>query len=252
MKIKLLIITSLIVGASAVTINLNDVQNKNISQIQAVSESFGQLSTQNKADMQNADIESMQRLNKIQISQIKIGSGNMPRVDMATIKPNQIQVVDLVKNAQKSFNSDPHNTDISLFLSFTSMESEVVEQYVLQATKYHIPIVLRGFVKNSYKETSNYIRRLNVTFPELVVLIDPPAYEKFEITEVPTLVITKSVVTPLQNGCAAAGDYTKVSGLVSIQAMLDYIRRNSKNPQLVTAATERLNDVRQKSYFNIH
>lgn len=251
-KITIALSALIITTTGAVTINLNDVQAKNSSQLQSIGESFGQLSTKNTTDIAQVNIESVQARNKMQISSLKITGSNMPNIDMSTIKPNQINVSELMTQAQKQFANDPSNTDVTLFLSFTSIESEIVNQYVLQATKYGIPIVLRGFVKNSYKETANYIRRLQLSYPELVILIDPPAYEKYQITEVPALVVTKANATPLKDGCAFAGDYTKVSGQVSIQAMLDYIRRNSKNPILATAATERLNNVRQKSYFKIN
>lgn len=238
-------------GAAA-TIDMNQVQQKNINQIQAISESFGSLSSNNVEKFSKINIESVQARNKIQISNLKITKSNMPNIDPAKLVPNEINVVDLIKKAQVEFNKDPANAEIALFISFTSMESTTVNQYVAQATRYKIPIVLRGFIKNSYKETALYIRDMRVAYPELTILIDPPAYEKFNVTEVPTLVVSKSSTSPLKDGCAAAGDYSKVAGEVSIQSMLDYVRLNSKNPMLASAAAERLNYVRQKSYYKIN
>lgn len=252
-KILLLGLVSMVAACgAATTIDMNLVQQKNINQIQAISESFGSLTATNVEKISKANIESIQAKNKIQISNLKITKSNMPNIDSTKLVPNEINVVDLIKKAQVEFNKDPTSVDVALFISFTSMESATVNQYVAQASRYKIPIVLRGFIKNSYKETALYIRDMRVAYPELTILIDPPAYEKYNVTEVPTLVVSKSTTSPLKDGCAAAGDFSKVAGEVSIQAMLDYIRLNSKNQLIVTAATERLNYVRQKSYFKIN
>lgn len=251
--IRLLIMNIVpILSVGADTINLNDIQAKNESHINLVSSNFGYLVDKNNQDMSMINIESTMQDNKIKINNLKITGGNMPNIDTSLLVANKIDINDLIKQSQFQLKQDPLNTDISLYLSFTTLSKDDIILYSSQAVKYKIPIVLRGFINNSYKETSAYLKELRTLYPELTVMIDPPAYEKYSITSVPALVVTKSTTSPLQDGCAASGDFTKVAGDVSIQAMLDYIRQNSKNQIIVSAVVQRLNDVRQQSYFKVN
>lgn len=237
---------------TAVAVDLNDVQARNESHINLVSDSFGSLSDKNKQDMAQINIESTIKSNKMKINNLQITGSNMPNIDTSTLVANKIDINDLVKQSQFQLKQDPLNTYISLYLSFTTLSKDDIILYSSQAVKYKIPIILRGFINNSYKETSAYLKELRTLYPELTIMIDPPAYEKYSITSVPALVVTKSTTSPLQDGCAAPGDFTKVSGEVSVQAMLDYIRQNSKNQIIISAVVQRFNDVRQKSYFKVN
>lgn len=237
--------------ADTTTVNLNALKLRNESQLSQVSTNFGSLSNKNINDMADANIESARNTNKMQIDNLKITGSNMPHIDMSKVVANKIDINELIKKSQLQLSKDPANTDISLYLSFTTLDKDTVLLYAAQAVKYRIPVVLRGFINNSYQETSKYIRQIRELFPELTILIDPPAYEKYDITEVPTLVVTKEPNSPTKDGCAAPGNFSKVSGEVSIQALLDYVRLNSRNQILVAAATQRLNNVREKRYFKI-
>lgn len=233
-------------------IDLNAIQAKNESHINQVSNSFGALSTKNQQDMSQNNIESTIQSNKMKINNLQITGSNMPNIDTSKLVANKIDINDLLRQSQLQLKQDPVNTDISLYLSFTTLSKDDIILYSSQAVKYKIPIVLLGFINNSYKETSAYLKELRTLYPELTVMIDPPAYEKYSINSVPALVVTKSTTSPLQDGCAAPGDFTKVAGEVSVQAMLDYIRQNSKNQIIVSAVVQRLNDVRQQSYFKVN
>lgn len=237
--------------ADTTTVNLSALKLRNESQLSQVSTNFGSISSKNVSDMADANIESARNTNKMKIDNLKITGSNMPDLDMSKVVANKIDINELIKKSQLQLSKDPANTDISLYLSFTTLDKETVLLYAAQAVKYKIPVVLRGFINNSYKDTSKYIREIRELFPELTILIDPPAYEKYDITEVPTLVVTKEPNSPTKDGCAAPGNFSKVSGEVSVQALLDYIRLNSKNQILVAAATQRLNDVRKKRYFQV-
>lgn len=244
-------IFSLLVGTAIAVPTIQSVQAKNESQINAVSTSFGSLKSSNTTNISSISMESAQKSAKIKINNMKISSSNMPNIDVNTIKPNKIDINQLLEQTQKTVSLNTNNTDISLYLSFTSMPIDEITLYSGQAVKYNIPVVIRGFINNSYKDTSKYLRTLRDLYPELTVMIDPPAYEKYDIRNVPTLVVTKTPDNPLKDGCNSAGDFSKVTGEVSIQAMLDYVRQYSKNPILVAAATQRLNDVREKRYFQV-
>lgn len=256
MKPKLYLILSIGVisiafGDNVVGTSMQVVKARNESQIRLVSSNFGTIQAQNKSDISQINMESAQASNKIKINNLKVGGSDMPQIDSSKLVANKIDINTLLKQAQQQIGSNPNNTDVSLYLSFTTLDKETVMLYSGQAIKYKIPIVLRGFIKNSYKETSTFIRDLRSLYPELTIMIDPPAFEKYDVTEIPALVVTKSPNNPLVDGCNSPGDFSKVAGEVSVQAMLDYVRLNSKNQILVAAATQRLNDVREKRYFKV-
>lgn len=237
--------------AANISTSLSVVQAKNESQINLISNNFGDLATKNKSNIAQINMESAQKINVNNLAKIKVSDSNMPKISSSDLVPNQINIDDLLRQSQQQINQSPNNTDVSLYLSFTSLDKDTVIAYAKQAVKYGIPIVLRGFINNSYKDTSTYIRKLREVFPDLTILIDPPAYDKYDIKHVPSLVISKLSANPIKDGCNLPGDYSKVSGEVSIIAMLDYIRLHSKNPTIVSIATNRINNVREKRYFKV-
>lgn len=237
------------VNAFAVNVNLVNIQAKNESQINSIDTDYQDAQVKNKSYLAQSNVESVYQSNQIKISNLKIAPSNMPNIDLATLVPNKLQLDQLINQSQKAMSEMPENSNISLFLSFTTLDKDTVLMYAKQAVKYHIPIVLRGFINNSFKETGTYIKEIREQFPELTILIDPPAYEKYDINVIPALVVAKSAANPIKDGCNAPGDYVKVYGEVSIAGMLDYVRFNSKNPALVLAANNSINGVRSKRYF---
>ena len=237
--------------AANTSTSLSAVQAKNESQISLISNNFGNLATKNKASIAQINMESAQKINVSNLAKTKVTASNMPNISSGDLVPNQININDLLKQSQQQISQNPNNTDVSLYLSFTSLDKDVIISYAKQAVKYGVPIVLRGFINNSYKDTSAYIRKLREVFPDLTILIDPPAYEKYDVKHVPALVVSKLPTNPVKDGCNSPGDFSKVSGEVSIIAMLDYIRLHSKNPAIASIAANRINDVREKRYFKV-
>lgn len=237
------------INSFAANVNLSNIQAKNESQINLIDTNYQTTQVSNKSFFAQSNVESIQQGNKIKISNLKVMPGNMPSIDLATLIPNKLQLDQLINQSQKAISEVPENSNIALFLSFTTLDKDTVLMYAKQAVKYNIPIVLRGFINNSFKETGTYIKVIREQFPELTILIDPPAYEKYDITVIPALVVSKSAANPIKDGCNSPGDYVKVYGEISIAGMLDYVRFNSKNPALVIAANNSINGIRAKRYF---
>ena len=237
------------INSFAANVNLSNIQAKNESQINLIDTNYQTTQVSNKSFFVQSNVESIQQVNKIKISNLKVMPGNMPSIDLATLIPNKLQLDQLINQSQKAISEVPENSNIALFLSFTTLDKDTVLMYAKQAVKYNIPIVLRGFINNSFKETGTYIKVIREQFPELTILIDPPAYEKYDITVIPALVVSKSAANPIKDGCNSPGDYVKVYGEISIAGMLDYVRFNSKNPALVIAANNSINGIRAKRYF---
>lgn len=74
-----------------------------------------------------------------------------------------------------------------VFVSF-SMPDHLLEETLLDATHHHMPVVLNGFYHDSMPETFMKIFELSKKIPDLSMQIDPTAYERYRIHQVPALV----------------------------------------------------------------
>ncbi|AUR52048.1 type-F conjugative transfer system pilin assembly protein TrbC [Aquella oligotrophica] len=245
----ILISLTIMALADGTTVNLSDIKTKNTNQINSVSTNLDLISNLNRQYISQVSTESVQQENIVKIKEAKIGVSSLPAIDMSELKPHKINIEDLIKQNQVNMAKSADKGDIALFLSFKGMERDDILLYCRQATKYNIPIVLRGFINNSFKETMAYIKPLRELFPTVSIIVDPPAYDKYNITAVPALIVSKLPANPVRDGCNSTGDYAKVSGMVSIQAMLDYVRLNSKIPALSQIAQNKLNEVKAQRYF---
>lgn len=78
--------------------------------------------------------------------------------------------------------------EISVFVSF-SMPQQLLEETLKESVALHIPAYLNGLYHNSMQETALKIRALSQRIPELSLQIDPTAFERFGIHQVPALVV---------------------------------------------------------------
>lgn len=67
----------------------------------------------------------------------------------------------------------------------TSMPQQSLKQWVKQGKEFSIPVVLRGFVGNSFKETVTAFKKLDVHGG---FNIDPVIFNEFNVEKVPALV----------------------------------------------------------------
>ena len=78
-------------------------------------------------------------------------------------------------------------SNVIIFVSF-SMPKESIKGWMNEAEKIHAPVVIRGLVNNSFKET---IKRVN----ELVgdnkggLQLDPVLFKEFKVNQVPAVVV---------------------------------------------------------------
>ncbi len=104
-----------------------------------------------------------------------------------------------------------------IFVSL-SMPKSLLKQYEQIAKKIGAKLVLRGFKNNSFKET------IKVT-KEIAMQVDPVAFKKFEITLVPSFVLSNN------------DKFDKLAGNVSIKYALEQFEQQG---DLKTQATEYL------------
>ncbi len=88
-------------------------------------------------------------------------------------------------------NIDVKNPDsgIFVFVSFSMPKASLIELNK-QAQKYNATLVMRGIYKNSFSEMRKRI--LGISPDGLSINIDPKAFEKYNIKQVPTFVLVEN------------------------------------------------------------
>jgi conjugal transfer pilus assembly protein TrbC len=77
-----------------------------------------------------------------------------------------------------------------VFVSF-SMPEQLMSETLSECARLHIPAVLNGLIANSMPATVKKIHALSQLVPKLNLQIDPTAFERFGIKQVPALVVEK-------------------------------------------------------------
>lgn len=75
-----------------------------------------------------------------------------------------------------------------VFVSF-SMPDQLLQQTLSESARLNIPVFLNGLIDNSMPATVQRIQALSKTVPNLNLQIDPTAFERFGIKQVPALVV---------------------------------------------------------------
>jgi len=77
---------------------------------------------------------------------------------------------------------------VQIFVSF-SMPTKLLSEVLTESARLHIPATLNGFIDNSMPKTVQQIQLLSKAVPNLNLQIDPTAFERFGIKQVPALVV---------------------------------------------------------------
>lgn len=78
---------------------------------------------------------------------------------------------------------------MAVFVSF-SMPEQLLQETLSESARLHIPAVLNGLHQNSMPKTVAKIMVLSKAIPNLNLQIDPTAFARFEIQQVPALVVS--------------------------------------------------------------
>jgi conjugal transfer pilus assembly protein TrbC len=79
---------------------------------------------------------------------------------------------------------------VQVLVSF-SMPQQLLSQTLINAADLQIPAVLNGLHHNSMPETVKLIGMLSNTIPNLQLQIDPTVFERFDVQQVPALVVSR-------------------------------------------------------------
>jgi len=78
-------------------------------------------------------------------------------------------------------------TQYQVFVSF-SIPNRLLEETLRDAAHHGIPVLLNGFVNDSMRDTAVKIFELTKKVPNCSMQIDPTAFERYGITQVPAFV----------------------------------------------------------------
>ena len=105
----------------------------------------------------------------------------------------------------------PNNRQIYIFIS-SSMPVRSIQQWLQQAKQAHATVVLRGLIHDSFAETTRWIISLQSS-DAAGIEIDPTLFQRFHITQVPTVVIVKD------------NDFVKIAGDIPLMQALAFAKR---------------------------
>jgi type-F conjugative transfer system pilin assembly protein TrbC len=109
-----------------------------------------------------------------------------------------------------------NDDNIYVFISF-SMRDNLIKEYIAEARSLkekdniNVVFVLRGFYKNSFKETGSKVAQLSDS-KNVGVIVDPTLYQKYNIKQVPVIVKKNE------------NDFDKISGSITIRYALEIFK----------------------------
>lgn len=167
--------------------------------------------------------------------------------------PNKIELPEDLKNQQWADAFDrveiaagempkeaPGATYGPLVFASLSVGKENLKVLAADAQKGQGAVVFRGVKNDDFRAMRAELTGMGEGF-----VIDPTLFKRFDITEVPTIVLPLEPVVPCEpEGCPAIA-FVKVSGNVTVQAAMDYIQINSAQPKAKGLAGEILKRIQQ-------
>jgi len=123
--------------------------------------------------------------------------------------------------------ANPNVPELMVFVSF-SLPRETLQRLVDQSERSGAVLILRGLKGHSLTQTGEEIARL-VGERNVTALIHPPAFQQFQVRQVPSLVLARSgaAVQIDEDGCAPATSFIRVDGDVGQDYALDLIERQA-------------------------
>jgi conjugal transfer pilus assembly protein TrbC len=196
-----------------------------------VTPAFAQVAPVPQADLQSARERMAATLNAIDGAGVSALSvvpelRNLPQPaasapDLASLAPAQHPSVP----GGNSANADV--PELMVFVSF-SLPRETLQRIVHQSERSGAVLILRGLKGHSLTQTGEEIARL-VGERNVTVLIHPPAFQQFQVRQVPSLVLARSgsAAKIAEDGCAPAASFIRIDGDVGQDYALDLIERQA-------------------------
>ncbi|MBL8373422.1 type-F conjugative transfer system pilin assembly protein TrbC [Accumulibacter sp.] len=196
-----------------------------------VTPAFAQVAPVPQADLQSARERMAATLNAIDGA----GASNLSVVpELRNLPQPAASAPDLAALAQAhrpsvpgGNSANPDVPELMVFVSF-SLPRETLQRIVHQSERSGAVLILRGLKGHSLTQTSEEIARL-VGERNVTVLIHPPAFQQFQVRQVPSLVLARSGSAAKidEDGCAPAASFIRIDGDVGQDYALDLIERQA-------------------------
>ena len=156
---------------------------------------------------------------------------NLNKMPIATIATEGFE-----KAESKGVDESPHS--LRIFVS-TSMQRTLLREYAFEAKKYNGVLVFKGLPDGSFKAMSDLVQYLskdqNVNTEmdknldhgaeeNLAIQIDDEEFDKYNVTSVPTFVLSKE--QECSGGMSCKNLHDKISGNIGIKSALEKFAQN--------------------------
>jgi len=174
--------------------------------------------------------ESQKAFKTIQQQQMVMPS--VPKLDLMSIPTPKVDINNLIRKSHKLMGNiaqqpSRYESQILVFVS-SSMPDKTVRNYLKQTTNIDAALVYRGLINNSMKDMRAYLSGIlqdQTEDKKPTILIDPTLYERFDIQQVPVIVVTESQIKPCQPTDCPTPVYHRVTGDVSLPWALSLVSR---------------------------
>lgn len=167
------------------------------------------------------------------VNQYRAPAPRLDNMPQPTVKASPADMAEQFRQSPIA-KQPPVAPELMVFVSF-SMPRENLLRIVEQSERTGARLIFRGFTGDKLTDMSKRIADL-LGKHRVEAVVHPPAFTQFKVNQVPALVISQSDAgNQLDNGCAQAERYVKVTGDVSQDYALDYIERTSPKWSTVAA-----------------
>ena len=110
-----------------------------------------------------------------------------------------------------------------------SIPKESLDRIIDDAQQFHAALVFRGIVNNNMNDMRHALFKI-LKGRKVTIYIDPPLFDHFNISYVPTIVIGNRLDNKLlESGCAKPDNFIKITGDVTLRYALEKISSESKD-----------------------
>lgn len=174
--------------------------------------------------------EAMQRVPEAKAGMNAYSVPSMPRIEAlpkpAAPAPDIASIAAKYRDLGRPLATQQQTPDLLVFVSL-SIPREALQRLIDQAERAGATLVFRGLKGDSMMKMGEEIKAI-VGDSNVSVAIHPPAFQQFNVSRVPAVVIAKPEASSvLDSGCSKAETFVKVTGDVSLDYALEHIERKS-------------------------
>ncbi|MDK9702357.1 MAG: type-F conjugative transfer system pilin assembly protein TrbC [Sulfuritalea sp.] len=164
-------------------------------------------------------------------------------------KGNMLDPAALARAYETTARPAPSKTDTE-FLMFVSFAIPPLElkKLIESAEEAKATVVFRGPIDKTDTSLRKFASKIQTLGLKRAgeIQINPPAFTKYRVAQVPAFVLAKvSESAAEQNGCAPAGSYASVDGLVAPEYALNIIKSRAR-PDIAASAERYLDALKAK------